>query len=73
MDLLDKAAVTFLIVLTKADGAKPAVLDRKRAEAEELSRKHPAAYPDIIMTSSQTGLGMDVLRGELAKLADPGP
>jgi GTP-binding protein len=68
MDLLDKAAVTFLIVLTKADGTKPVTLERKRVEAEELSRKHPAAFPSIVVTSSETGLGIDLLRAELAKL-----
>jgi GTP-binding protein len=69
MDLLDKAAVTFMLVLTKADGTKPAALDRKRAEAEALAAKHPAAFPKIAITSSETAFGIPDLRADLAKLA----
>jgi GTP-binding protein len=70
MDLLDRAAVTFQLVLTKTDGAKPAALARKIAEAESLARSHPAAYPRILPTSSETGDGIAALRAELAALAD---
>jgi GTP-binding protein len=68
MDLLDRAAVTFMLVLTKTDGASPAALAAKRAEAEALTKTHPAAYPTIAMTSSETGAGIDDLRAELARL-----
>ena len=71
MDLLDKAAVTFQIVLTKIDSVKPQALAAKQAEAAALARKHPAAYPEIVSTSSETGAGIDVLRAALAELADP--
>ena len=71
MDLLDKAAVTFQIVLTKTDSVKPQALAAKQAEAAALARKHPAAYPDIVSTSSETGAGIDVLRAALAELAEP--
>ncbi|MDR3539289.1 MAG: ribosome biogenesis GTP-binding protein YihA/YsxC [Acetobacteraceae bacterium] len=71
MDLLDRAAVTFLVVLTKADGVKPAALLRKQAEAEALSRTHPAAFPQVLTTSSETGEGIPDLRAALAVLADP--
>ena len=45
MDLLDRAAVTYQLVLTKADSTKPAALARKQAEIAALAAKHPAAYP----------------------------
>nr|WP_294501529.1 ribosome biogenesis GTP-binding protein YihA/YsxC [uncultured Rhodopila sp.] len=70
MELLDRAAVTFQIVLTKADSVKPAGLERKIREAEQLARSHAAAYPRILSTSSETGDGIAALRAELAALAD---
>ena len=71
MGLLDKAAVTYQLVLTKADGVKPAALERKQAQVEALARKHPAAFPYIVTTSSDAGLGIADLRAELAALAEP--
>jgi GTP-binding protein len=70
MELLDRAAVTFQIVLTKADSVKPGALERKIKEAEQLARSHAAAYPRILTTSSETGEGIAALRAELASLAD---
>jgi GTP-binding protein len=72
MELLDRAAVTFQIVLTKADSVKPAALERKIREAEQLARSHAAAYPSILTTSSETGEGIAALRAELASLAAHG-
>ena len=69
MDLLDQAAVTFVLVLTKADAVKPAALARKAAATAEIARAHAAAYPQIFVTSSETGLGIVELRAELASLA----
>ena len=69
MDLLDKAAVTYQLVLTKADGIKPGALERKEAEVLALASKHPAAYPQIVATSSETGAGIEVLRARVAGLA----
>jgi GTP-binding protein len=71
MDLLDRAAVTFQIVLTKTDGMKPEKLAAKQAEAAALARAHPAAYPDVVPTSSETGAGIEVLRAAFAELAAP--
>ena len=73
MDLLDRAAVTFMIVLTKIDGLKPPALARKQRETEALVRAHPAAFPRVLATSSETGAGIPELRAELAALADPNP
>jgi GTP-binding protein len=70
MDLLDHAAVTFQLVLTKTDGLKPTALTGKIREAEALSRSHAAAFPRILSTSSETGDGIAALRAELASLAD---
>jgi GTP-binding protein len=70
MDLLDRAAVTFQIVLTKTDRLKPGALARKIQEAERLARSHAAAYPRILSTSSETGEGIAALRAELATLAE---
>jgi GTP-binding protein len=62
MDLLDRAAVTYQLVLTKIDSVKPGPLARKQAEVEAVGAKHPAAYPEVLATSSETGAGIDVLR-----------
>ena len=68
MELLDRAAVTYQLVLTKADDVKPSTLAAKQAEVAALARSHPAAYPIVANTSSQTGLGMELLRATLAAL-----
>jgi GTP-binding protein len=69
MDLLDRAAVTFQLVLTKTDALKPPALARKIQEAETLARSHAAAFPLILHTSSESGDGIPELRAELASLA----
>ncbi|HUD58365.1 MAG TPA: ribosome biogenesis GTP-binding protein YihA/YsxC [Acetobacteraceae bacterium] len=66
MVLLDRAAVTFQLVLTKVDGVKPPALERKVAEVEVLARRHPAAHPDVLVTSSATGQGIEALRAAVA-------
>ena len=72
MALLDRAAVTFQLVLTKIDGVKPAAFGRKLRDAEQMARTHPAAYPSVIATSSESGDGIAALRAELASLAEQG-
>ena len=69
MTLLDGAAVPFQAVLTKAD--KPKAREREAAlEATRAAlRRHPAAYPEMMLTSSETGEGIDTLRAEIAGLA----
>jgi GTP-binding protein len=71
MGLLDRAAVIYQVVLTKADNVKPAALAAKQAEVAALARKHAAALTDIHTTSSETGLGIAELRADLATLANP--
>ncbi len=70
MELLDKAAVTFQLVLTKSDDLKPRALTAKHAEVEALARQHPAAFPTVAITSSTDGAGIDLLRASLAALTD---
>jgi GTP-binding protein len=69
MKLLDEAAVAFQIVLTKADDVPPAQFDKRLAEVETLARRHTAAHPMVLVTSSETGQGMPELRAELAAFA----
>lgn len=68
LDVLDKAAVSYQIVLTKCDKEKPAALEKVIAATRKALAKRPAAHPDIIATSSATGAGIDVLRAEIAAL-----
>ena len=70
MELLDLAAVGYQLVLTKADSAKPAALARKQAEARALARRHPAAHPDVLTTSAESGAGLETLRAVLAAIMD---
>lgn len=71
MKLLDEAAVGYQLVLTKADDAKPWWLAKRQEEAEALARKHVAAHPLVLTTSSETGAGIPELRAEIATLAAP--
>jgi GTP-binding protein len=62
MAMLDEAAVSYHLVLTKADKVKPTELDEVRARTEAQARRHAAAHPEVIATSSETGAGIDRLR-----------
>lgn len=68
MDLLDRAAVSYQIVLTKADKPRKGI-DAVVAETAAAVAKRPAAYPVILATSSETGFGIDVLRAAIATTA----
>ncbi len=68
MGLLDRAAVTYQLVLTKSDGIKPPALARKLDAITQLAKKHPAAYPEVLATSASNGTGMEALRAGLAML-----
>ncbi len=71
MTLLNRAAVTFQLVLTKCDVPKPAALAAKQAETLAIASRHAAAYPAVLATSSSTGIGIPELRAMLAPLALP--
>ena len=66
MSLLDRAAVTFQCVMTKTDKVKKADLDRAMDVTRAALAKHPAAYPEIVMTSSEKGEGIETLRAIIA-------
>ncbi len=71
MALLDRAAVTFQLVLTKCDVPKPPAVATKRTEIQAVAATHPAAYPEVLTTSSGTGAGIPELRAMLVPLALP--
>jgi GTP-binding protein len=65
---LDTAAVSYQIVLTKADQVKPADLEKRLAETSAALAKRPAAFPEIAVTSARDGAGMAELRAAIARL-----
>lgn len=69
MNELDGSAVSYQIVMTKADKLKAADLEKSIALTTKLVSKHPAAHPEIIVTSSEKNEGMEVLRAIIAKFA----
>ncbi len=69
MDLLDLAAVSYQIVLTKSDKVKPTALAQLKDSISAAIVRRPAAHPKVIATSSQTTEGLPELRAELAALA----
>jgi GTP-binding protein len=68
MELLDQAAASYRVVLTKADKLKASELADTIARTEAEAKKHPAAFPEIHVTSAEKKLGIDELRA--AVLAD---
>jgi GTP-binding protein len=72
MQLLNEAAVSFQIVLTKVDQLAPGELDARLAQIGTEAATHVAAHPEVIATSAQTGQGIPELRAALAALAGLG-
>ncbi|MFL9824963.1 ribosome biogenesis GTP-binding protein YihA/YsxC [Rhodoplanes sp. SY1] len=70
LDLLDESAVSYQVVLTKADQPKPAELATVTAATEAALKKRTAAYPGILVTASRTGAGIGELRAAVARLMD---
>lgn len=68
LTLLDSSAVTFQCVLTKADKVKAKDRDRVLAQVRGALAKHPAAFPEIVLTSSEKGTGIATLRAIIAGL-----
>ena len=66
LDALDQAAVSYQIVLTKADKIKPAETDAMVAATALKIVKRPAAFPRVIATSAEKGYGLPELRAEIA-------
>ena len=68
MELLDKAAVTYQIVLTKTDKISAKELETTINKTKEIIKKHGAAYVDVLATSSEKNLGLDELKAEISSL-----
>ena len=65
MDMLDAAAVSYRLVLTKSDKIKATALTEVMQRTAEEARKRPAAHPEIIPTSSEKGMGLPELRAAI--------
>ena len=71
MGLLDEAAVSWAVVLTKSDKLKPAQIDKIVKDTSVTISRHVAAYPEIFTTSSETKDGIEYLRAHIAGFAMP--
>ena len=69
-ELLDKAAVSYQVVLTKADKPGAAELEKRLDECGMFLRKRPAAHPQVLVVSARTGVGIEELRTAIHALAD---
>jgi GTP-binding protein len=67
---LDKSAVSYQVVLTKADQVKAGELSTTLADTIAALVKHPAAFPEVLVTSSRTGAGMPELRAAMVRLIE---
>jgi GTP-binding protein len=70
MDLLDEVALSYQVIMTKADEMKADELEIARARLAIQLERRPAAHPEIIVTSSRSRAGIDRLRAELAAVVD---
>ncbi|MEX2454530.1 MAG: ribosome biogenesis GTP-binding protein YihA/YsxC [Rhodospirillaceae bacterium] len=70
MEDLDSSAVSYQIVLTKCDKVKAAEMDRIARETSDRIARHVAAHPEIVRTSAIKSDGIEILRAELAFMAD---
>ena len=71
MNELDKAAVVYQIILTKADKASKTTMLEFLKNFDRMRKEHPAGHPDIITTSAREGIGIPELRASLAALVAP--
>jgi GTP-binding protein len=68
LTLLDSSAVTFQVILTKADKVKETEREKIISQVREALSNHPAAFPELILTSSEKGWGIETLRSVIASL-----
>src|SRR5215467_6802471 len=68
LENLDKAAVNYQIVLTKADAATDADLAARVSATQPALDEHPAAHPEVLVTSARSGSGIPELRAAMARL-----
>ncbi|MBR2655282.1 ribosome biogenesis GTP-binding protein YihA/YsxC [Yoonia sp.] len=69
MSLLDASAVTFQVVMTKVDKLRGDALEESLAKTRAALVKHPAAYPELILTSAEKGEGIPTLRAIIAGIS----
>ena len=69
-EILDKAAQVYQVVLTKIDKLKKGELEKRLAETRADLAKHPAAHPEVLATSSDTGMGVSELRAGIVQILD---
>ena len=69
LPLLDRSAVTFQVVMTKAAKVSKAEREAAIEQVKGALAKHPAAFPEIVVTSSEKGDGIETLRAMIATLA----
>ncbi len=70
MEILDEAAASFLVVLTKTDKLNPSEVAEAVNAAQAVAKQHAAAHPDVIATSAESKTGIPELRAHLADLAE---
>ncbi len=68
MTLLDKSAVTFQVIMTKTDKVRKTQLDESIETTRAVLARHPAAYPELLLTSSEKGEGIAALRAIIANI-----
>jgi GTP-binding protein len=70
MELLDKAAVTYQVILTKIDKISRMELEKMTRETGEQIKKHAAAYVELIAVSSEKNINLELLRAQIATIAE---
>ncbi len=73
MTMLDDAAVSYQVVLTKTDKIKPDALAKTMAKLQDELVKHVACHPEVMLTSSHKKAGVEHMRAALAELTGEGP
>ncbi|WP_135081748.1 ribosome biogenesis GTP-binding protein YihA/YsxC [Terasakiella sp. SH-1] len=68
MEMMDTAAMSYQIIVTKADKTKKGELDKHLRNIEKELAKHPAAHPDILVTSSEKGTGISEVRATIGRM-----
>lgn len=72
LEAFDESAVSYQVVLTKTDKVPPSEMAEREGELAEALRRHSAAHPELLATSSVTGAGVPELRAAIASLIDVG-
>jgi GTP-binding protein len=68
MKMLDEVAAPYRVILTKTDKVKDEVLRERKEKTEELLKKHPAAYPQIMFTSAEKRYGLNELQEQVVRV-----